>query len=332
MKLLVSLVGILISFTATAAQNIYVYQALIPATQRSCVAEAEALAQRFSDITGAMVEAAQCVSAVNFPADETTYPMYSLAIRYRAESAIYPYSASIGKPDLFYSPKVPFYNSFKACLDDIDTQVQFFQEHTGLASVAATCEENRAYEPTYTLRIDGFDKSRSAKPKKSLFHFAPQFRAHVSNERFNAIGNLLNIQGAVIARQEQGNYAYYSVASARIHSDRLAGMPTQECLAQVEHANRMFVKGGARNALVWCLPQSDDNNEYSDLHVIHDASSSLSSDFGSSVPRSYSFQECLSYRELALSDARNEHVLGGICRPSALDTSGTYEVELFRKF
>lgn len=331
MKWLLALAAILSSSAALATENLYVYQARVPATPLGCEAESALLGQRFAMATGAEILSTQCLGEGHLPADDTSYPMFSLAIRYRAPAPFYPYVASIGKPDLFGSSNAtPLYPTFAECLADLGQQTVLFERETGLRLVAATCESNRTFQASYALRLEGYSQETMARPKKSLYHFAPQLPASLEDARIASITALLHAQGAVIARQVESHYAYYRSGGVNLRVGRHSRMRVEECSVQEAHAAAMYRKAGAQNALVWCLPATIGGPEYAEMHVVHDGYT-LQSDYGHYTPRAYSFQECLANRDLALSDSRLQHMLGGLCSESLMDDGHVYVLELFRK-
>lgn len=332
MKSLIMLLSILISVGGFAESNQYIYQVLVPASAASCEIEAKALADRFAEVTGSKILESICQGTVNFPADNRAYPMYALALRYASSAPFAPYSVQIGGPDsVSYSNKTPAYPSFSDCLADISVQISHFEDQTKLSVVSATCDRNGTYSETYKLRIDGFSRDHQARPKKYFRTFSPLTGKTLNASQLTAISDMISTQGAVVVRRDFQSFAYYMETSIILHSETLASLSRQECEVQVDHVKGMLSKLGATRSEVWCLGNSL-NAPSSDLHVIYDRISKLSSDSGSRTPKSYSFEQCLSNRELVLSDSRNKNILGGICHPPLAVHDGTYILELFYKY
>lgn len=339
MKSLIVLVGMMISFSVLAAQSLtnqdqYIYQVLVPSTDNTCEVEASLFAQRFSKATGAEITESSCQGIVSLPADNANYSMYSLAVRYTSSAPYYPYKIEIGGVDSYtYSGYSPGYDSFASCLNDISNQTLMFKEQTGLTPVSSTCDKTNSLNVKFKLSIEGFSsKSNQAYPIKRLYVFSTLTSNSLTKEQQESIADIISKQEAFIVKQDGSSFAYYAKSLVNVKSQVLATSTDQECNSQVEHVQAMLSKLGAKNTYIWCISPNFNRGLQKDLFVVYDGVYRLRGDNGySSQQRYYTFDQCISSRDLLLSDSRNKQILGGLCHKPVSIIDDTYILELFTK-
>ncbi len=316
--------------TAPAPLPTFDYAVRIPATDNTCDEEAIQLRQRFEAASGITALSATCRAKVALTADGTTYPLYSLAVSYAAESELLPYSSIYGRaPIMGTGASDGAYDSYQACLADLPAQLAFFGR-TGLAAVASYClPTGNDDQSQYALQIDGFGT-----PVQQLYVFNPDYLGTPASRTEAQVDDMLEADGATIALRSPRGIFYYADAPTALRHEQLANFDNQDsqvsrdqCEGQKADAEAIFAAAGSTHTLVLCLPLYDAMS----LEAFHDAPAELNDDQGSSSSRYDSYDECISDRARAIAElvAKDIPILGGLCEPS-LGSDSLYDLHLFR--
>ncbi|MDR3608663.1 MAG: hypothetical protein P4M08_14970 [Oligoflexia bacterium] len=318
-----SLVALTFGFLSASAYasptlSTYSYLANMPQSNRTCAEEAGLLAERFASATGLQVTESRCSGNVDLTSNGQHFTIYVLAISYKALGQIAPYQAKFEDTSILSGMDTSqrgAYSSYTDCLADIAFQSRKFTANTGLAAVNAACApaaDSFDADHDYTLILDGFGM-----PKASLWPYRP-FSRELDSATEGAIAALLQARGAVIVKQSQGEFYYYSQYAAGLNRTTIDYFgDTTQCEAQLASIQDVFKSAGATITLAECVPAADELGAGgSMLEILSDVPRIVSSDMGyNSTPDYSSFDACMKDEARVLADekAQGKPWLGALC-------------------
>jgi hypothetical protein len=325
----------LISALPALGANSYRYRVHMPKSDLSCEKEAQLLGDRFKAATGLAVTEQKCVGTVTLNADGKAYTLYTLSITYTGDAPVYPYTAYFGESATYDTPSnlVGTYSLFSDCLADLPGQLKQFEAQTGLIAVSAGCEPGQMdIESNYVLKIEGFGD-----PKNRLFVLDPKRNVQATPEWNDKLASIIPLKGGTIVKRNKEMVYYYASSVLPAREVSLAFFnKKEECLAQLDQAQKIFKNVGADVVYADCLAPArvDGPSPGARLEVIHDSYVMVGGDSGlrDSAIDYYSFAECMADRDAVLADllAKHSRVLGGICHPK--DLTNIYILEGFEQY
>ncbi len=305
--------------------NTYTYRVRLAQTERSCAEEAAMLGQRFQSATGFEVVKAECVGSAEMRDSEGSHLLNILVVSYKAEYRANAFSAVID-PEAYWPLPLDnassLYDTYSECAEDLSTQANFFEDNTGLVSVAAYCDPKNSGSPAYRLKIESFGT-----PKVRLFAFHG-FRNF--GEQANAsVLEMIRKTGAVVTKEKSGEVFYYAAKPVNMSRESFGGFPNADhCTAQEGDAIKILQKLGAKEMILRCSPRAELSGV--ELQAVSDTNWFLSNDFGSRSPVYYSFQECMQDKPRYLEE-KGETALGGICVQDFSSSGEAYRIDTYSR-
>jgi hypothetical protein len=320
---------LLLAQTSVAATSVQYYQAQIPQTSRSCEAEAQAMATRFSAATKASVRGS-CVEVYQTHTSNGNRTVYSIEVSYPAEKAFNPASSvyGVGYSDWDTTGKfLGLYLDYDSCVADLPRRAEEYRQHTRLIPVAAFCERSaNLSRADYILQVDGFGQ-----PKQTLNVLAPDLLPFPTDAALaNEVKNVLPRFGAQLVAEQGSRLFYYSEKPIHLRGSAAAYFDNPDhCRAQIQEAQKIFTDQDAAPANVHCVVTPHTHSETT-LAVVY-ASIDLRDSF-KGTERYPSFEECLLNRDRALNRAARTHswVVGGICQREIFHED-SYVLEIYQK-
>ena len=321
------------SFARTGAQRVegsFQFVAEIPANGISCQDEATALGTRFSTATGVAADSAQCLGESTLTAENTGYPIYSLAVSYQAKEEMIPYVAKFGHGDLSSVPTdtAGIYTAYAQCLSDIAIQSRLFEVQTGLSSVTASCKLGRVGSPnSYVLEVTGFGE-----PKSRLSIFEPTYLGLSDSELKEQVAGVIESLGGKIALRIGDAVLYYSARALPVYQESVMFFADRsQCTAQLGEAVAIFSALSSTSVIVRCLvPAEPELSGAGTMEVVRVNGDITESDFGSGSIQYYSFSDCMKDRDRVIAQATSQGrtIAGGLCHE---DTSNSqiFVLELY---
>jgi len=316
-KLMVLMSALSFTAAAQAAMNTYTYRARIPQSALSCADEAAALSLRFTQATRLHVAQAECMGAVNMPADGQVYALDVLVLTYHSDRPVAP-SVTSFEDDI----GAALYASYAACLTDLSVQAKGYQDNTGLIPVAAYCMPAEGVVGSgYELKLESFGTPRARLHSLRPFSFATDATS------LSSVRELLKQHGAIIVRENQGVFFYYSASNLGLSTISLGLFSNAaQCSVQAAEAEKISQSLMATVMMTKCV-QDTDAGLFS-LDILSNGYKQLSSDQGLLSPRYYTFEECLQDKDRALAEAAHgRNVRGGICNRDM--TSNFFVLNIF---
>jgi hypothetical protein len=305
--------------TSQAAQS-YSYQIRIPDRGQSCEAEASNLAQKFAHLAQVQVTGSSCLSSTTVVEDSGSYILHSVLVNYDAARPLRPYSAYIGRGDMFQNPGniVGLYSDLGSCLGEIKAESDIFTRATGLEVLAATCEPGTlGLGGDYVLHIDGVGQ-----PAQRLYAFSPSYPGQALSPFSAELKDLLTQSGSTLAKLVDTDLLYYAKASLNLKLDYAGSFSDEsQCQSQLADARQIYLNAHDSWVKTKCSSEEigqDTGVFLHTLNVLHMGDMMVISDFGENSIHYLTFDECRKDRERVLNSltAHGQNIYGGICRTS----------------
>ena len=309
------------SFAADPVQT-FQYWARIPATDRTCAEEAQAMGDRLVIATGVEVTDTRCQSIVDAVLGQEKVTFFTLLVTYRSQLEQVPYSAVMEPQILAPMGTQPPYATFSGCVSDIAAQSAEFRRYTGLLAVSVTCDQARSSLSGFAMKLEGFGK-----PLMRLHSFKLNFYGEFSREAGPQARTFIQESGANVVRDLGDTFYYYAEYSISVRTNNFGFYDSMsQCQSQLDSVREILQKGGSKRMIVRCSPHLGTG---ASLDALSDGTAYLSKT--SIAPKYYSMDECMADRTRIAGEAtrRGYLVYGTVCYPSIEAVSGRFDMDVF---
>jgi hypothetical protein len=321
LRILVSFFAFTQSPFVAANADLFHYWTRIPEKNVDCQKDAAELAGNFFRATSIRPLEVKCLSTAEIREEGKVFRVHSVDLTYRAREKLSPYLAILGLSSESMEPTgiSGVYSTYRACLEDLRTQVEIFESQTRQLAVSAFCEKSAVpYFGSHVAKITGFGT-----PYFRLFSSTFKYQGAPSQEFRNRVLALFSNLGAKVARVWGNEVLYYSSEKLPIlHFFFSNFSSTDQCQSQTEDLKELLSKAGASEVLLDCFSlRKEVLTVRRSLEAVVVGNVWLGRDFGNTGPTYESFEECLSDRPRVLQLARDTRPwspLGGnlSCRES----------------
>lgn len=304
--------GSLVMTTAATAGDFQYKIRNFPSTAADCPAHANALSDRFADLTGADVYTAECTT-VSSRAQE-------IVLRYTAAQVV-PYT-STAMPLHFMVDSYATYQTRDACAAAMSQEIEVFKVQTGLEILTSFCVEDTStsYYP-WIARIDGVGRQE---PLKQVYATTQMVFGRVLtltlNEFVDRTRTAFASRGAVLrsalVRPSFGMghavMTYYHIDNISLDNQRYAEFKTlDQCKSELPHVDVALQNVGRPSLVTFCAEAYTGALPEIQSLIFRDNAAR----YYSSADRWPTFEACVAGRDgvLARLRERGRNVVGSIC-------------------
>jgi hypothetical protein len=315
----------------------YYYTLRIPRTAQGCENAVSRIAQKFSQLTGLVVNEARCQSTRDWTEEGIQYREDFIVLTYLAVEEIKPYTATFGSEFLgVTSSEFGVFESYRECLSQLEHQEEIFESATEFEALASTCVEgSQVPHRSYILRIDGLSakegKEKLKRPLKRLFAFTDRFRGSVDPALDTQIQDLVESMGGAWAHKWAGVSFYYAKNVLPIRFESMGYFPVaHECEVQLNDVRNIFIQMGSKRVIARCSTvESAPGTTAVYLELVRDYNANNSSPLSETLTY-FTFEECMSDRARALDEAMSRKLkpAGAFCRKTY---RSRYEMQIIRR-
>jgi hypothetical protein len=255
--------------------------------------------------------------------DGTTYGVDTVVVSYLSTSQVQFYRANFTGQAFLDEPSAGtgLFDTYSACLAQLDKQQASFEAQTGLTAVATYCQHDTLGSKTFSLTVEGFGV-----PKAKLYEYTPAAEAlqSKSTQLLQAAQLAITTSGGQLTYVDDAHVFYYSKYSVPVTEMTLGEFKSvTECSVQLEDAKAALSTLKLDNGQALC---TDDGN----MEIVGAGITYANGRTEDRQDRYASFEDCMKDKVRVVQNATSAggHIVAALCSLSE-DVTNDYVIDLY---
>jgi hypothetical protein len=308
----------------------FTYRVQEPAASTDCAGLATDLATRFQTASGLTGVTGTCEGVSPLIEGAQTYNVATMVVTYQNDVELSPTRAIFGGSEFLGDPSAesPLFDTYAACLAELQKQVPNFEAQTGAPFVDAHCDAaDTALETGYSLTIETFGKT-----KQQLFAFIPDLGLG-ETDRSNSLilssaAQSLSAAGAHVVYADEAHVFFYAQYDLPVLLSDLGSFDTPaECQEQIGDVDAIYSQSNIDSVISFCEPVGTSTSV-----TLESVGVGLDMTLETTSTDHYaSYAECRADRARAVANeaSSGRNVVGAICVPSSPVGPQGYELHIY---